>query len=126
VPESFSIEQRVARLDAGTTYVLADGAVPMMRRVPVAFVGAVRARAHARLQQPVNNEIIPMGSSRQDPRGDGAHIRAGQAKRDARGHVGDAVLGEIGVIARRARLDTLQAGVDRRRDLPDIGWDGSR
>jgi hypothetical protein len=49
----------------------------------VAFVSAARAGAHARLQQPVNDEIIPMGRSRQDPRRDIAHIRARQAKRDA-------------------------------------------
>jgi hypothetical protein len=108
VAESFSIEQRVARLDAGAAYLLTDGAVTMMRRVPTAFVGTARARAHARLQQSVNDEIIPMGSSRQDPRGGGAHIRACQAKLDARGHFGDVVLGEIGVIARRARLDTFR------------------
>jgi hypothetical protein len=98
----------------------------MMRRVPVAFVGAARTRAHARLQQPVNDEIIPMGGSRQDPRRDGAHIRARQAKRDARGQFRDVVLGEIGVIARRARLDTFQAGIDRRRDSLGAGRDSSR
>jgi hypothetical protein len=126
IPESLSLEQRAARLDTGTTYLFADGAVPMMRGVPVAFIGAARTRAHARLQQPVNNEIVPMGRSRQGPRGDGAHIRACQAKRGAYRHFGDVVLGEIGVTARRARLDTFQAGIDRRRDLPDTGWDVSR
>jgi hypothetical protein len=61
--ESFSIEQRRARVYASTTNLLADGAVTMMRGVPAALLGATRAGADAGLQQPVHEEAVPTGGA---------------------------------------------------------------
>jgi hypothetical protein len=62
--ESFGIEQRRARVYAGTTNLLADGAMTLMRGVPVALLGATRARADAGLQQPAHEDAIRAGGAR--------------------------------------------------------------
>jgi len=51
--------------------------------VPITLLGRGRARADAGLQQAVNNEMLGVTRSRQDPRRDVAHIGAIEAEGDA-------------------------------------------
>jgi hypothetical protein len=71
-----------------------------MSGVPSAFLGAARARAHASLQQAVNDERLPLARTGKNARNDVAHIRAVQAERDASAQAADIVLGEVRVGAR--------------------------
>ena len=117
--ERLSVEQRLARHFARATRLGADCAMTMMLRVPSALFGANRAPAHAGLQQPVNDDVIRPGRSREDPRHEIADLSAIPTERDARAHLRHVGLYEIRVRAGRARLDAVQASVDRRRDLRD-------
>jgi hypothetical protein len=93
--------------------------MPMMLRVPGALLGAQRALPHASLQQTMNDDVVGLGRPREDPRHDVAHISATQAERDACAHLRHVGLDKIGVGARRARLEAVQASVDGRCDLSD-------
>jgi hypothetical protein len=91
----------------------------MVIGVPGALLSAGRAQPDAGPQQVVNDELVPLGGSRNDTRRDIAHIRAIQAERDAGTQLVDVLLGEICVGVRNARLGTVQAGVDSRCDFRD-------
>jgi hypothetical protein len=67
----------------------------MMLGVPEALFGAECALAHARLQQPVNDDVVRLGRPREDPRDDVADISATNAERDTRAHVRHVGLYEI-------------------------------
>lgn len=67
----------------------------MVLGVPGALLGAERALAHARLQQPVNDDVVRLGRPREDPRHDVADISATNAERDAREHLRHVGLHEI-------------------------------
>ena len=102
-----------------TTAVGADCAVAVVLGVPGALLGAARACADTGLEQAVNDQVVGLGGPREGPCREVAHICAGQAERDARAHHLDVRLGEIRVRAGCARLETVQAGVYRCRDVFD-------
>jgi hypothetical protein len=91
----------------------------MMLGVACALLGAEGALAHAGRQQLANDDVVRLGRPGKDPRDEVAQIGAIQAKRDARPHLRHVGFDEIRIRARRARLDTVQASVDRCRYLSE-------
>jgi hypothetical protein len=74
------VEQRDACLGAGAADLLADCAVMVMVRVPGALLGAALAGADASLEQAVDDELVRVGWTGKNSRGDVAYVRAGDAQ----------------------------------------------
>jgi len=124
--ERLGIEQRPARHFADAARLGTDRTMPMVLCVTGALIGAERALADARLQQTMNDDVVGLGRPGEDPRYEAAHVGAIEAERDAGAHLRHVGFHEIRVRARRARLDAVQASVDRRCDLSDSERNASR
>ena len=110
------VEQRDAGLGAGPADLLADCAVTVMVSVPGALLGAALAGADASLEQVVDDELVQLRWTRKHSRREIAYVCAGDAQGGAHAEFVDVLLGEVGIRAGGARLNTPQAGVDGRRD----------
>ena len=115
--ERFGLEQRAACCFACAARLGTDRAMTMMIGVPGALLGTARADTHADLEQAVDDVVVGMGGSRQDPRGDCADVGAVLIERDACAHLFDVLLPEVRVRTRGTRLDAVQASVDRGGDV---------
>ena len=74
----------------------------MVRRMPLAFLGAARAGQHAGAQEVVRDSMLGSERAREDLRGGDADIGAVHAQRRAETEAGDVLVGQIRVGARRA------------------------
>jgi hypothetical protein len=124
--EGLGIEQRGTCMYACAARLLTGRAVKMVGGVACALLSAARACPDTSLEQAMDDEAIPLSWSRQDPGGDLAQVRAHHAQRDARAHLGDVILSQIRIRARRARLQTSQASINGRRELVNAARNGSR
>ena len=115
--ERLASEQHGARSDAGSTCVLADCAVPMVRGVPSALLSTGHACTDACLDQTVEGEEIRLRRLRENPGRGVTDIGADVIEGDAGSEVGDIRLDEIGIRALRASLHACEAGVDRRGEM---------
>ena len=118
----FAVEEGGACPDAGTTRLLADRAVAMVCGMPSALLSTGRARTDAGHEQIAHGDQVPLSRARKNPSGDITDVGADQIERDAGSQVGDVLLDEIGVRARRAGLDAGEAGVDRGGELRRPDW----
>jgi len=80
--------------------------------VPLALLGTLTADGRTRLQDGPLDQGVGLGEPGQHRPGGGAHVGTIQVGPDALPQVGDHVLGQTRVGARRAGLRALQTGVD--------------
>ena len=115
--ERLASEQHVAGSDAGSTCVLANCAVLMVRGVPSALLSTGHARTDARLDQTVEGEEIRLSRLRENSGCGVTDIGADVIESDAGSEVGDIRLDEIGIRALRTGLHAGEAGIDRGGEL---------
>src|SRR5215467_15139761 len=107
--------QGVQELPAGLLAAPAGlGADPAVRHVdmPLALVAAAPADSHAGLQQRPGEARVVVRLAANDRRGGGADIDAVQAQPDARDHLGNVPLAQVGSGVRVASLGAVVKRVD--------------
>src|SRR5581483_4847373 len=87
--ERLGFEEGPAGLLARAADLGADRAMPVVRSVLRALLGAARARADAGLQQALDEKRVVAQVPRQHTRGRSAHVRAIRAEADAAAHLLD-------------------------------------
>src|SRR5689334_8747220 len=101
-----------AGLLAAPAGLLADPAVRVHPGVPLALVAAALAAGHAGLEQgPGDAGVVDRGAA-YDPDGGGADVGALQAQPDARDHLGQVLLAQVGVDIGGAGLGAVAERVD--------------
>lgn len=92
----------------------ADPAVLVHRGVSLALVTAALADGHTGLKLRPDDLGVPHGRAAQDPGGSRADIHSVLAQPDARDHIGQVRLAQVGIGIGDAGLDTAAERVDRR------------